>query len=113
MYMLTALILGIWLLLRMDKEKQDFLEASLFTFLSMIIVYAMSSFTLPTVNAIWLMSWFVLWLFVLASFWLLDVVTLSTVSGAIFSLLAGVGYFFLQQHVTEWVTSFLDGNRIF
>lgn len=108
-YMLTSLILGIWLILRIDKGKQAFLEASLFTFLSMLIVYLML-FTIPAVDNIWLVSWFALWVFALAAFWLLDVVSINFVGGAVFSVLAGIGYFFLQQHIQGWIKLLLDGK---
>lgn len=107
--MLSSLILGIWLILSIDRQKQAFLEASLFTFLSMAIIYLMD-WSVPKVDNVWLLSWVLCWVFALASFWLLDVVSINFPSGAIFAVLAGLGYFLVLHDSPEWVKLFLDGK---
>ncbi|WP_066568646.1 hypothetical protein [Snodgrassella sp. CFCC 13594] len=105
--MLGALILGVWLLLSIDRAKQTFWEASLFTFIVMVAISLMD-WSLPHINAIWLFSWFVLWLYAFVVFWLLDVVSVNFISGAVFSVAAGIGYFFLQSHAYALATQWLN-----
>ncbi len=93
--MLPALILGIWLLVSMERGKQIFSESTLFVLIAMAIHYLME-WTVPEVTSVWALAWGLRWLFVAVAFWISDKLGTNMVSGALIALAAGAGYFFLD-----------------
>lgn len=105
--MIPALILGLWILISGERPKQAFWEASLFTCIAIAIHYLMN-WHLPEINAIWLLSWFLRWLFVFVAFWLTDVLVTGFVWLALFAVLSGFGYFLLDAEAFRLATSWLS-----
>lgn len=105
--MVAALILGLWLLITAERQRQAFWEAGVFTFIAMVVYYLMN-WSVPEVNAVWLLSWFLRWAFVFVVFWLMDVLVTSFIGGALFAIAAGVGYFFLDENVVNLATGWLN-----
>lgn len=104
--MITAMILGIWLLLSTERQKQPFWEASLFICIA-IVITSLMAWALPEVGTAWMLSWFIRWVFVFLAFWLMDVLISGMVTGVLFALLAGVAYFFLNAEAWNLAVSWL------
>ncbi|MCP2040558.1 hypothetical protein L1281_001141 [Neisseria sp. HSC-16F19] len=104
--MIGALLLGLWLFVTANREKQAFWESFTFTFIVMIIHYLMT-WEVPEVNLVWLVSWLIRWAFVFAAMWLADAIANSMLGVVAVAVLAGAGFFFLDAEAlrlaTDWV----------
>jgi hypothetical protein len=101
-----ALILALWLLLTMNRSRQIFFEASIFIIVMMGVDCIMQH-AWPNVNNAWLVGWIVQWIYVFIVMWLFDIVCLSSVSAAIYSIIVGVAYYYLQLNIPALVEHLL------
>ncbi len=107
--MIMALVLGIWLWLSANRQKQVFWEASFFSCIAMVVFYLMA-WEIPEISAVWLLSWFLRWLFVLAAFWLMDILATNAIGALVFAIVAGVAYFFLDAAALNLAIDWLGGS---
>lgn len=100
--MISALILGFWILLSGSRKKSVFVEASLFIIL-VIGIGALESRAIPTINSHWLFTLIIEWLFVFIALWLMEVICTGTISTFLYAVIIGAGFFYLQRYAPQWV----------
>ncbi len=101
-----SLILALWLFLGMNRSRQNFFEASIFI-MAMMGIECIMQHAWPDVNNAWLVGWMVQWVYVFIAMWLFDIVCLSNVSAVIYSIIAGVAYYYLQLNIPALVEHLL------
>lgn len=104
---LGSLIIVLWLLLAMNRKKQSFFEASIFTIVMMGFSCLMQQ-SWPDVNNAWLLTWVAHWLFVFIALWLFDIIAVSTTSAVVYSLVVSVGYYYFESHIFTLVEHWLS-----
>ncbi|WMY92487.1 hypothetical protein [Snodgrassella communis] len=62
----------------------------------------------PDVNNAWLLGWIAQWIYVFIAIWLFDIVCLGSVSAAIYSIIVGVVYYYLQLNMPTLVERWLN-----
>lgn len=102
-----SLILALWLFLTMNRTRQNFFETSMFIII-MIGVNSIMQHAWPDVNNAWLLGWIVQWIYVFIAIWLFDIVCLGSVSAAIYSIIVGVVYYYLQLNMPTLVERWLN-----
>lgn len=102
-----SLILALWLFLTMNRTRQNFFETSMFIII-MIGVNCIMQHAWPDVNNAWLLGWIVQWIYVFIAIWLFDIVCLSGISAAIYSIIVGVIYYYLQLNMPTLVERWLN-----
>lgn len=104
--MIGALLLGLWLFVTANREKQAFWESFTLTFIVMVIA-ALMNWELPEISTVWLVSWLIRWAFVFAAMWLADALASSMVGVVLIAVLAGAGFFFLDAQAFNLATSWV------
>ncbi|PIT54223.1 hypothetical protein GA0061082_102258 [Snodgrassella sp. R-53583] len=102
-----SLILALWLFLTMNRKRQSFFEASMFIII-MMGVNCIMQHAWPDVNNAWLLGWIAQWIYVFIAIWLFDIVCLSSLSAAIYSIIVGVVYYYLQLNMPTLVERWLN-----
>ena len=103
---LGAVVIVLWLLFTMNRPRQTFFQASIFT-MAMMVFSSIIEHAWPEVNNVWLGGWIAQWVFVFIVIWLFDIIAVSTTSAVIYTLVVGIVYYFYQNHIFALVALWL------
>lgn len=103
---LGAVVIVLWLLFTMNRPRQTFFQASIFT-MAMMVFSSIIEHAWPEINNVWLVGWIAQWVFVFIVIWLFDIIAVSTTSAVIYTLVVGIVYYFYQNHIFALVAQWL------
>lgn len=106
--MLEAFILGFWAVWSADRDLYVLTESLMFVVLVALMRVAMD-WELPVIDAMWLASYGLLWLYVALVFWLINRVAQGFLSTLTLACIGAVGYFFLAERSADLVAVWLGG----
>lgn len=105
--MIGALLLGLWLFVAANREKQALWESFAFTLIVMAI-HSLMAWELPeNLDTVWLVSWLIRWAFVFAAMWMADALANSMIGVVVIAVLAGAGFFFLDAQAANLAASWV------
>ena len=104
---LGAVVIVLWLLFTMNRPRQTFFQASIFT-MAMMVFSSIIEHAWPEVNNVWLVGWIAQWIFVFIVIWLFDIIAVSTTSAVVYSLVVCIGYYYFESHIFALVEHWLN-----
>ena len=104
--MLEAFILGFWAVWSADRDIFALTESLMFVVLVALMRVVMN-WELPVIDAVWLASYGLLWVYVAVLFWLINRLAQSFVVTLTLATLGAIGYFLLAQRSAELVSNWL------
>ncbi|EGV34994.1 hypothetical protein [Neisseria weaveri] len=104
--MLSAFILGFWVLWSDERDVNIFYESLMFILVNVLLTSALE-FHFPAFSLLWALETALLWCYVIAALMLIQKLSVNFMITIAMSIAIAVGYYHLAGQADIWVASWL------